>query len=191
MLPMRLQVALAVLTTLGGCAKPHAEPAVGADTREHEARVVQVDAQVDAPASDAGDTGDARPFVVVSSTGDGGPRCDIRVLSLSSAEVFRGVPRSAQRDHTMSKLTPATRQRWRSLDHGVSYLRCSYRVEMNGAQYTYDYVAHQGFASDPKLDTGRCGEVDTARDAATSVRSATKDCSDPHAGAYWGFDLRP
>lgn len=191
MLPMRLPVALALLTTLGACAKPQAEPPVGADAREHEARVVQVDPPAAAPTSDAGDTGDAHPFVVVSSTGDGGPRCDIRVLSLSSAEVFRGVPRSAQRDDAMSKLAPATRQRWRSLDHGISYLRCSYRVEMNDAQYTYDHVAHQGFASDPKLDTGRCGEVATARDAADSVRRATKDCSDPHAGAYWGFDLRP
>ena len=121
---------------------------------------------------------------------DGGPsRCDVVVGALLDANVYRGVPRSPSRDETLRHLSPATQRAWAGRDHARAYLECRYALTMNGRRYTYAHVLATGFNFDAKLDTARCSALDTLRAVQQHVRETTKQCTDPHAGAYWGDDL--
>jgi len=104
--------------------------------------------------------------------------CFVEITSLLSADIFRGVRRSPSRDAARARLSSKTRGEWDGRDHALTYLQCRYAVRMNGKPYTYEHVAGQGFGSRRDLDTKTC---DTPME---------KDkVADPHAGAYWGFDL--
>jgi hypothetical protein len=116
--------------------------------------------------------------------------CEITITALLEAEVFRGVRRSPMREQTMERLSPDERSRWHGRDHGVTYLQCRYAVSMNHRPFIYEHVAGQGMLFDHKLDPARCSDPAEKRKVEVDLRQTTRQCTDPHAGAYWGFDLR-
>jgi hypothetical protein len=61
---------------------------------------------------------------------------------------------------------------------------------MNGRAYTYEHVA-TGPAPSGRYEPADCSGADVRREVAGRIRDVTNGCRDPHAGAYWGFDLRP
>jgi hypothetical protein len=138
-----------------------------------------------APEPSASATAEPAP---TASAAPGGP-CSIKVTALIEASVSRGVHRSPMREATMDRLSPEERSRWHSRDHGVTYLLCRYAVTMNGKRFTYDHVAGQEMPTRGQLDTAQCSLPAEMRKVEADLRQTTKQCSDPHAGAYWGFDL--
>ena len=68
-------------------------------------------------------------------------------------------------------------------------MQCRYAVRLNGKAFTFEHVAAQGFGSRGDLDAHMCGAPSEKDKAAKQIAETTKQCADPHAGAYWGFDL--
>jgi hypothetical protein len=73
----------------------------------------------------------------------------------------------------------------------VTYLLCKYAVQMNGRAFTYEHVAGQNISQTGPLELSTCSALAIRAEAEKRVRSSTTECADPHAGAYWGFDLVP
>lgn len=115
--------------------------------------------------------------------------CFVEITASLSAQIFRGVPRSPSRDAARARLSPETRQRWDGRDHGLSYLECRYAVRMNGHPFTYAHIAGQGLGSQGGLDAKTCTTPSERSKVAARIVETTKKCTEPHAGAYWGFDL--
>lgn len=135
------------------------------------------------------DGDDAASTVTLAREAGAGAGCTVSVGTLLSANVFSGVRDSPSRAASRSALDPATRARWDARDHGVQYLACKYAIEMNHKPFTYDHVAAQDFTRAHPLDPKTC-ETQTMRiEVAARVREFTRACADPHAAAYWGFDL--
>lgn len=115
--------------------------------------------------------------------------CFVELTSLLSADIFRGVRRSPSRDAARARLSSKTRGEWEGRDHALTYLQCRYAVRLNGKPYTYEHVAGQGFGSRRDLDTKTCDTPMEKDKVAKQIVDTTKQCKEPHAGAYWGFDL--
>lgn len=114
----------------------------------------------------------------------------MRVGALLKAEVGAGPgPISRSHDDAIRALDPDTAARWRSRDHGMTHLTCTYRMTMNGSLYTYAHIAKQALTNGEPLDPATCRTQATRQEAVRRMREFTEGCSDPHAGAYWGFDL--
>lgn len=207
---VRGAIVLALLAAPAGCRAPEIGKEAGTPAPPVPLPVLQTSASAPSPATPAASpplpgSAQERPLpagVLLASapsawsaaSGSKPPiaplTCQIRVLALLDAEVFRGVPASPSREAARANLPRSTRERWDGRDHGVTYLRCRYAVLLNGRHFTYDHVAGQGFVSSDPLDFGICrGTAEQQRVEARLVQT-TKKCADPHAGAYWGFDLR-
>ena len=89
----------------------------------------------------------------------------------------------------MARLSPEERSRWYGRDHGLTYLRCRYTVSVNGKSYRYEHIAGQEVGSGRSLDPAVCSSAAEKRKVEAELVSTTRGCSDPHAGAYGGFDL--
>ena len=143
----------------------------------------------DAAALDASalDASAPTPHLAVADAG-----CTMTVGALLAANIYAGVRGSPSRTASRDRLDPPTRARWDGRDHGVTYLLCKYAVRMNGRAFTYEHVAAQNIISQSTpLDTATCSAAATRKQVAEQVRESTNECADPHAGAYWGFDLVP
>lgn len=117
--------------------------------------------------------------------------CKIKITGVISADVFRGPGSdSPMRQKTMERLSPEERARWHGRDHGLKHLRCRYAVTLNGKAYLYDHKGGQELSFDHKLDPAICSDPAKIREVEKGLVETTKRCTDPHAGAYWGFDLR-
>lgn len=131
----------------------------------------------------------APPSASAPPAAPGGP-CKIRITAILEAQAWRGPGAdSPARQRTLDALSPTERDQWRGRDHALQHLRCRYAVEMNGKRYTYSHIARQivGFDSDNELDPKKC-EADRPK-VEKDLIETTRGCTDPHAGAYWGFDL--
>lgn len=120
-----------------------------------------------------------------------GSRCDVKLGDLLDANVYRGVRNTPSRQATLDRLDPKTRDRWHGRDHAVSYILCKYAVKMNGHDFTFEHQAGQSIGDFGSLDKEKCGTKEERAKVVDDIKKSTKDCSDPHAGAYWGSDLVP
>jgi hypothetical protein len=140
------------------------------------------DATVDPTLADTHD-------VVIAPNVEAGA-CVVHVLRLTDTAVFRGPHPSPARDAQLQRLDPKTASEWRSRDHALQHLLCTYRIDMNGTEYTYVHLAAEGLAGGPKFDTASCSTPAAQTMAETRVHEFTHECKDPHGGAYDGFDLQ-
>jgi hypothetical protein len=120
---------------------------------------------------------------------DGG--CAIELGAKLAANIYRGVRDTPAQRATRDHLDPKTRAEWDAHDHGVTYLLCKYAVRMNGRSYTYEHVAGHNVTQRAPLDLAQCDAAATRAAVTKAIHESTHECSDPHAGAYWGFDLVP
>ena len=120
---------------------------------------------------------------------DGGT-CAIHITHVIDAQVFRGPGRdSPSRQATLARLSPKERAQWDGRDHGLLHVRCTYAVTMNGKRYRYEHIAAQTLSGHQDLDPALCHQQTERQKVQDDLVSTTRLCSDPHAGAYWGFDL--
>jgi hypothetical protein len=144
------------------------------------------------PTSDAGPgpivKAEAAPSVVAAA---GAGACAVHVLALANATVGAGPHSTPAREASMGHLDKKTADAWRGRDHALRHLLCTYRVEVNGTKWTYVHLAGQGFFGDERLDPASCSTPASERAVEARIHDFTHECTDPHAGAYWGFDLVP
>jgi hypothetical protein len=119
------------------------------------------------------------------------PGCNIALGAVLAANVWRGVRDTPSRRASYEHLDPKTRAEWDAHDHGLLYLLCKYAVRMNGRAYTYEHVAGQNVTRSAPLDVAECATDERRAAVAKEIRESTKECTDPHHGAYWGYDLVP
>ena len=117
--------------------------------------------------------------------------CVVRVLAMTDAAVRAGPRSSPQREATLARLDPKTRSAWRGRDHALRHLLCTYRIQMNGVEWTYVHLAGEGLAGSPRLDPAPCSTPEGKQAVEARIRDFTHQCTDPHAGAYEGDDLVP
>lgn len=175
---LRRLVAFVALGTAVACAKSTAPP---------DASTIDV---VPTPSASAtppvvADVADAAP-----EPWDGS-RCDVTLGALLDANVYRGVRNTPSRQATLDNLDPRTRERWHGRDHAVSYILCKYAVKMNGSDFTFEHQAGQSIGDFGALDKEKCGTKEERAKVLDDIKKSTKNCADPHAGAYWGSDLVP
>lgn len=138
---------------------------------------------------------DAAP--TVEETADAAPEpwdaatCSVVLGGLLDGHVARGVRNTPSRQATLDRLDPKTRQQWYGRDHGVSYLLCRYAVRVNGHAFTYDHQAGQAIGDPSSLDEKKCATEEERAKVVADIKKHTNQCADPHAGAYWGYDLVP
>jgi hypothetical protein len=120
---------------------------------------------------------------------DGGT-CAIHITHVVDAQVFRGPGRdSPSRQAAMERLSPKERAQWHGRDHGLLHTRCTYAVTMNGKRYRYEHIAAQTLSGHQELDPALCHQQNERQKVQDDLVNTTRLCTDPHAGAYWGFDL--
>lgn len=130
----------------------------------------------------------ADPPSASSATATGA--CVIRVKTVLDAQIFRGPGvDSPMRQKAMANLSPEERDRWHGRDHAYSHLQCRYAVTMNGRAYTYKHNGGQAIGFGHKLDTKTCSQPEHIRKVEEQLTQTTRQCTDPHHGAYWGNDL--
>lgn len=124
-----------------------------------------------------------------TSTGDAG-LCSIHITHVLDAQVFRGPGRdSPSRKAAIAGLSPEERSRWEGRDHSLKHTRCIYAVTMNGKRYRYEHIAKQAIGMHVQLDPALCHQEAERKKVQDDLLETTQRCGDPHAGAYWGFDL--
>lgn len=117
--------------------------------------------------------------------------CVVRVLAMTDAAVRSGPRSSPEREATMARLDPKTASQWRGRDHALRHLLCTYRVQMNGVEWTYVHLAGEGLSGSPSLDPASCSTAEGQQAVEARIRDFTHQCAEPHAGAYVGDDLVP
>ena len=173
---MRAPICLALLCA-AACRAPETEP-----PRTVELVAIRDDAGAAVPTTTA--TTDVAAEADASA-------CEVRVLTLTDAAVRAGPRSSPQREATLARLDPKTRSAWRGRDHALRHLLCTYRIQMNGVEWTYVHLAGEGLAGSPRLDPAPCSTPEGKQAVEARIRDFTHQCTDPHAGAYEGDDLVP
>lgn len=117
--------------------------------------------------------------------------CVVHVLAMTEAAVRAGPRSTPQREATRARLDPKTASAWRGRDHALRHLLCTYRVRVNGVEWTYVHLAGEGLYGSPSLDPASCATPEGQQAVEAHIRDFTHQCTDPHAGAYEGDDLTP
>lgn len=110
--------------------------------------------------------------------------CEIVVLTLLDANVYRGSPSSPAK-YESYRQDPKYARIARGIDHGGHYLSCTWRVRVNGAEYRYKRASHGGPVNG-ELEPALCRERAEAEATADAVRSFTDGCKDLHKGEGYG-----
>lgn len=183
MTPMRAEIAFALLVV--GCTRdpaPAIQP-VPEPSRSSSAREVVI---APPPSASAGE-----PASEPLPTSDSGA-CQVSVVRVIGAAVYRGPGvDSPMRQKSLESMPPEQRDRWRGRDHGVKHLACTYALRVSGKLYRYRHNGGQDFTNSFDLDPATCSKDETQREVEKEVRDFTKQCSDLHAGEYWGYRLDP
>jgi hypothetical protein len=157
------------------------------------APVAQVDARAEPTKDKEQDAGAEAALVATVTTAaetDAGD-CEVRVTGVSEARVYGGPGvDSPMRAESIRRLPPKTAQKWASRDHAYSHLACTYSVRVNGKTYRYRHNAGQALGRG-KLDPATCSTDETRVEVEAQVANFTKQCSNLHAGEYWGYRLDP
>ncbi|MCB9761845.1 MAG: polysaccharide deacetylase family protein [Alphaproteobacteria bacterium] len=116
------------------------------------------------------------------------PTCAIQVQGTLEAANYRGQPSSPSLEDTRAAWTAEEQGFAMAEDHGSTFLRCRYKVQVEGFSWRYDLTKDTTFED---VDPAWCETQAAHAEAVDQIVSSTRGCRDLHHGAYWGFDLVP
>ncbi len=183
MAAIRTEIVLALLVV--GCTR---DPAPAVQPVPETSRSISTPEVAIAPPPSASAAQPASDPVPTSDSGS----CKVSVVRVIEAAVYRGPGvDSPMRQKSLESMPPEQRDRWRGRDHGVKHLACTYALRVSGKLYRYRHNGGQDFTNSFDLDPSTCSKDETKREVEEEVREVTKQCSDLHAGEYWGYRLDP
>lgn len=132
------------------------------------------------PASTSG------PASTAAATQSAAPPCDVEVVDVLADERFRGQRLTPAFAAILENMSPESLEFHHAESHASTYRQCTYTVVVNGQRYRFvdDWDTTLEDKPDDWCEQARA-------EVATSIRTATAQCTDLHRGAYWGSDLVP
>ena len=117
---------------------------------------------------------------------DAAPPCAVKVEAVLSGERYRGSgPLSPSASERM-RTDPDFARQWEAEEHGICHVRCEYRMAIEGQRYrTTDILDDIG------CELGKRDCEKQLREFEDHVRTFTRNCTDLHAGEYYGQFFEP
>ncbi len=116
--------------------------------------------------------------------------CDVTIESLLEANVYMGYVESPSFWDGYKRLDAESRKMWDEESHGECYLSCRYVVLLNGKRYKHEHTSWQS-PCDTLMEPAMCSDPFEARCTTEDIFSATRECTDIHAGEYYGDWFEP
>jgi len=114
------------------------------------------------------------------------PACAVEVLEVVEDARYRGQPDSPSRQAWLDTLDEQSLAWARAEDHGASHRLCTYRVRARGGLWAWTETWSTTLEPLPKDWCSRA-----IPEVVDHIRTVTRECTDPSAGAYWGSALEP
>ena len=150
--------------------------------------VVERDAQP-APEPTPEPTPSPEPPVEFVPVTRGAGSCEVTLVALLEAEEYRGAgPMTPSLEATMNA-DPEFARAWESESHGDHHIQCHYEVRIESKpQQRYRWrVVHGNTLREHTPEVCKRELAAVAED----IIQTTKNCTQPGAGAYWGYSLDP